>query len=105
MFCACSITKPTAVNTTLPIPVSLTTGDDRGIWLYQHGRMATVAEAPASSEVNREGALMVAAVNGTRSPQSFFRLDRIDQVAERNEVNHFSSLGRMTGDGHMSTSS
>ena len=52
--CACSITKPTAVNTTLPIPVSLTTGDDRGIWLYQHGRMATVAEAPASAEVNRE---------------------------------------------------
>ena len=95
MFCACSITKPTAVSTTLPIPVSLTAGDDRSIWLYQHGRMATVAEAPASAEVNREGTLMVAAVNGTIGPQSFPRLDSIDQVAGRNEVNHFSPLGRL----------
>ena len=91
MFCACSITKPTAVSTALPTPVSLTAGDDRGIWLYQHGGMATVAEAPASAEINREGALMVAAVNGTIGTQSFPRLNSIDQVAGRNEVNHVSS--------------
>ncbi len=81
MLCACSITKPTSVSTALPIPVSLTAGDYRGIWLYQHSRMATVAEAPAGDAVNREGALMVAAVNGTIGPQSFPALYRIDQVA------------------------
>jgi len=67
--------------------------------------MATVAEAPAGDAVNREGALMVAAVNGTIGPQSFPALYRFDQVAGWNEVNHFSSLGRPWGDGHMSTSS
>ena len=80
MFCTCSITKST-VSTALPTPVSLTAGDDRSIWLYQYGRMATVAEAPAGAEVNREGALMVAAVNGTIGPQSFPALYRFDQVA------------------------
>ena len=71
MFCACSIIKHTAVSTALPRPVSLTAGDYRSIWLYQHGGMATVAEAPASVEVNREGTLMVAAVNGTIGTQAF----------------------------------
>ena len=95
MFNACPITKPTAVSTALPISVSMTAGDYRSHWLYPYGGMATVAEAPAGAEINREGALMVAVVNGTIGPQSFPRLDRIDQVAGRNEVNHFSSLCRL----------
>jgi hypothetical protein len=95
MFCARSLTKPATFSTILPIPVSLTSGDDRGIWLYPYSRMTTVAESPARAEVNREGTLMVTAVNGTIGPQPFPRLDSIDQVAERNEVNHFSPLGHL----------
>jgi hypothetical protein len=43
--------------------------------------MTTVAEAPASSEFNREGALMIPAVNGTIGPQSFSALYHIDQIS------------------------
>src|SRR5215469_730662 len=73
--------------------------------LYQYGGMATVAETPASSEINREGALMVAAVNGTIRPQSFPALDSLDQVARRNEVNDVSPSRLMSGDGYLPTSS
>ena len=105
MLCACFITEGTSMCIPLPIRVPLIAGDSRGHWLDQHGGMATVAEAPAGAEVNREGALMVAAVNGTIDPQSFPRLDRIDQIAGRHEVNHVSSAGRMSGDGHVLTPS
>src|SRR6266702_668045 len=67
--------------------------------------MTTVAEAPASGEINREGALMVAAVNGTIRPQSFPALHHIDQVAGRNEMNDVSPSRQTLGDGHLPTSS
>src|SRR6266566_1950877 len=60
--------------------------------------MTTVAEAPASGEINREGALMVAAVNGTIRPQSFPALHHIDQVAGRNEMNDVSPSRQTLGD-------
>jgi hypothetical protein len=66
--------------------------------------MAAVTEAPASAEVNREGALMVAAVNGTIRPQSLPARQSIDQVARRNEVNDVSPSRQTLGDGHLPTS-
>src|SRR5215471_6312317 len=66
--------------------------------------MTTVAEAQASGEINREGALMVTAVNGTIRPQSFPALECLDQVAERNEVNDVSPSRQTLGDSHLPTS-
>ena len=104
MLCACFITEGTSMCITLPIRVPLIAGDSRGHWLDQHGGMATVAEAPTSAEINREGALMVTAVNGTIGPESFPALDYIDQVAGRHEVNGISPSRQTSGDGHLPTS-
>ncbi len=65
--------------------------------------MATVAVAPACAEVNREGALMIAAVNGTIGSQSFPALDSLNQVAEKNEVNDVAPSRQKLGDGHLPT--
>src|SRR5690348_14584012 len=88
----------------LPIRVLWAHADDRSHGWYQHGGMTTVAEAPAGSEINREGALMIAAVNGTIRPQSFPALEYLDQVAERNEVNDVSPSRQTLGDSHLPTS-
>ena len=52
--------------------------------------MATVAEAPATAEIDRQGALMIAAVNGTICTQAFAELDGFVQIIERDEMNDFS---------------
>lgn len=93
MYCACSLSK-TALSIVVFIPVSLTDSVDRSHGWYQHCGMTTVAKAPAGGEINREGALMVAAVNGTIRPQSLSALDGIDKVAGRHEVNDSSRLVR-----------
>ena len=77
------------------IPVS-SSADVHGVkCFYQHSRMAAVAVAPARGEFNREGVLMVAAVNGTIGPKPFATLYNIDQVAQRQSVEDFSSPARL----------
>ncbi len=74
-------------------PASSFATDHRIIGFHQHGGMAAVAETPAGAGVDRERALMVAAMNGTVRPQPLPILDGIDQIARREEMDHFALPG------------
>ena len=74
-------------------------------YFYQHGRMARVAVTPAGGACNREGTLMVPAMDGTVRPQLLPALDDIDQIIERQPVDDVSSPGGLESVAHMLASS
>ena len=82
-----------ALSSASLIPTSSSAGDHGVTGFYQHGGMAAVAETPAGAGVNREGALMVPTVNGTIGSKALPALYSINQVAGRQEVDHFSLPG------------
>jgi hypothetical protein len=57
--------------------------------------MAAVAEPPAATGINREGALMISPMNGAIGAQSLPSLNGIVQIAWRQEVDHFTLPGRL----------